>query len=108
MKTIENLDSLNELLQCSSSGDDECVLRIYDNKSNILLQSVVVKHPIIFVRGIQDFCKSCNLPVSDVSIQLVGFISHLSELTSIDEICEISPYVYFKKPDDVNESSKVD
>lgn len=103
MKTIEDLKSLNDVLV--GYGEEECILRIYDNKSDILLQTVVVKHPVIFIRGIQDFCKSVSLPVSDISVQLIGFVSKECNLFNIDDICEISPYVYFKKPEE-EESSK--
>lgn len=105
MKIIETKEQLEEVL-VEDVRYDECILRIYDNKSAILLQTVVVKHPIIFIRGIQEFCKSVNLPVSDISVQLVGYISHCNDLTSLEEVCEISPYVYFKKPDDSDSISK--
>lgn len=100
MKTIENLKELNDLLQLHSVSERECILRVYDNKSDILLQTVVCKHPIVFIRGIQEFCKSVNLPVSDVSVQLIGFISECSQLYEIEDIVELSPYVYFKKADE--------
>lgn len=105
MKIIEKIKDLNDLLFAQSTTNDECILRVYDNKSNILLQTVVVKHPVIFIRGLQDFCKSVNLPVSDVSVHLIGFISENSNLVEIDDIVEISPYVYFNRPkEEVNSS----
>ena len=92
MKTIENLKDLNDLLRSNELGSDsECLLRVYDNKSDVLLQTVVVKHPVIFIRGIQEFCKNIQLPVSDVSVQLIGYISLGNNLYEIDDICEISP-----------------
>lgn len=106
MKKIETLKDLNDLLLVQSTANEECILRVYDNKSDVLLQTVVVKHPVIFIRGIQDFCKSLNLPVSDISVRLVGFISENSNLDEIDDIVEISPYVYFNKPKEEVDSSK--
>lgn len=105
MKTIENLNDLNDLLRFDESGSDyECLLRVYDNKSDVLLQTIVVKHPVIFIRGLQDFCKNLNLPVSDISIQLIGYVSLRNNLLEIDDICEISPYVYFSKPKEEDSS----
>ena len=98
MKKLECAKDLNDFLLCESKSGDESILRVYDNKSDVLLQTVVVKHPVIFIRGLQDFCKSVLLPVSDVSIRLIGFISEFSELKAIADIVEISPYVYFSKP----------
>lgn len=95
MKRIENQNELQDLMQVL--GDEECVLRLYDSKSNVLLQTIVVKHPIIFIRGIQEFCKSVNLPVSDLSVRLIGFITTDNKLNTSDDVYEISPYVYFKK-----------
>lgn len=101
MKTIEKLEDLDIFLnEYPVSSDKECILRIYDNKSDVLLQTIVVKHPVIFIRGIQEFCKNLNIPVSDVSVQLVGFISDVFSLGEIEEPIEISPYVYFKKPEE--------
>lgn len=98
MKKLESSKDLNDFLMCESKTGDESILRVYDNKSDVLLQTVVVKHPVIFIRGLQDFCKSVGLPVSDVSVNLIGFISEFSDLKEIDDIVEISPYVYFNKP----------
>lgn len=107
MKTIETLKDLDIFLnEYPSSSDKECILRIYDNKSDVLLQTIVVKHPVIFIRGIQEFCKSTNLPVSDISVRLVGFISEEFNLGEIEEVIEISPYVYFKKPEEVSSSQE--
>lgn len=106
MKTIENLQDLNNLINQYITSKDECILRIYDNKSDTLLQTVVVKHPIIFIRGIQEFCKSANLPVSDISVNLVGFIYQESNLREISDIVELSPYVYFTKPEEVKPSEE--
>lgn len=105
MKTIETLKELNDFLKFDESGCDyECVLRVYDNKSDVLLQTVVVKHPIIFIRGLQEFCKSVSLPVSDVSVHLVGYISLRNNLLEVNDICEISPFIYFKKPEEIKNS----
>lgn len=101
MKTIETLKDLNEFLKFDESGCDyECVLRVYDNKSDVLLQTVVVKHPVLFIRGLQEFCKSVSLPVSDVSVHLIGYISLRNNFFEVDDICEISPFIYFKKPEE--------
>lgn len=104
MKTVEKFEDLNNLIKSQASENDECIIRVYDNKSNVLLQSIIVKHPVIFIRGLQEFCKSVNLPVSDVSICLIGFVSVDSNLFAIDDIVEISPYVYFKKPEEEKQS----
>lgn len=106
MKIIENLKELNEILRVSNNGgDEECILRIFDNKSDVLLQTVCVKHPVSFIRNLPDFAKNCNIPVSDISIQLIGYISHCCNLSEVEDIVEISPYVYFKKPEEVENSS---
>ena len=108
MKKIETAKDLNDFLVVNSPAQDyECILRVYDNKSDVLLQTIVVKHPVIFIRGLQDFCKSVNLPVSDVVVYFVGFISPDSNLSEIPDIVEVSPYVYFKKPKE-DDSSKDD
>lgn len=108
MKIIEKLDDLNSLIQSQSkSSGSSCILVCFDNKSNVKLQSLIVEHPVSFIRNLPQFSKDFNIPVSDVSIQLVGFISPSCGLREIDDIVEISPYIYFKKPDDVNvETSK--
>ena len=100
MKIIEKNEDLVQLLNDFNCSNGECVLRLYDNKSDILLQTIVVKHPVLFIRGIQEFCKSTNLPVSDVSIRFIGMIDKNSCMFEIPEIVEISPYVYFKKAED--------
>lgn len=98
MKTIDTYEQLVKLLDDFKCANGEVILRVYDNKSDVLLQSIIVKHPILFIRGIQDFCKTVNLPVSDVSVRFVGMIDEYSCFTAISEIVEISPYVYFNKP----------
>lgn len=96
MKKIENQKDLQDLLQ--NLNGDECILRVYDNKSEIVLQTVVIKHPVIFIRGIQEFSKEFSIPISDLSVRLVGFISKDNMLNSCYDVFEISPYVYFSKP----------
>lgn len=105
MKTIENLEQLNDVLRVSNGGNEECILRIFDNKSDVLLQTICVKHPVSFIRNLPDFAKNCNIPVSDVSVQLIGYILKDNNLEAVD-IVEISPYVYFKKPDVIDDSTK--
>ena len=104
MKTIEKKEDLVRLLDEFNCSEGESVLRLYDNKSDILLQTVVVRHPIMFIRGLQDFCKSINLPVSDLSIRFIGMIDKDSLFFESPEIAEISPYVYFTKPDSAESS----
>ena len=91
MKIIETIKELNDILNDDQFGKkDECILRIYDNKSDILLQTVVVKHPVLFIRGIQDFCKSVSLPVSDISVNLVGYILEDNNLVEVSDIFKIN------------------
>lgn len=104
MKIIETNEDLVQLLDEFNCANSECILRLYDNKSDVLLQTIVVKHPIIFIRGLQEFCKAASLPVSDVSIKFIGMIDRNSCIFEVPEIVEISPYVYFKKPEEANVS----
>lgn len=108
MKLIEKNEDLVQLLEEFNCANGECVLRLYDNKSDILLQTIVVKHPVVFIRGIQDFCKNVSLPVADLSIRFVGMIDRNSCLFEIPEIVEISPYVYFKRPEEPEQVSSAE
>lgn len=106
MKIIERNEDLVQLLDDFNCSNSECILRVYDSKSDICINTIVVKHPILFIRTIQDFCKSASLPVSDVSVRFVGKIDQNSCLQEIPEIVEISPYVYFKKPEEAGSESE--
>lgn len=106
MKTIETNEDLVQFLADFECDNGECILRVYDNKSDVLLQTVVVKHPVVFIRGIQEFCKTISIPVSDISVRFIGMIDCNSLLYEVPEICEISPYVYFKKPEETQVSNE--
>lgn len=104
MKIIEKNEDLVQFLEDFNCANGECILRIYDNKSDVLLQTVVVKHPVLFIRGIQDFSKSVSMPISDLSIRMIGMVDKNSCLFEVPEIAEISPFVYFKKPEETEHS----
>lgn len=107
MKTIETLEDFNSVkLQYQFKANDECIIRLYDNKSEVSLQTIVVNHPISFLRNLQDFCKTMNLPVSDVDIKLIGFISDINGLVEVLDCPSISPYIYFQRPEVVEGSTK--
>lgn len=99
---IETLEQLNDLINPMVANGDQCIISLEDNKSNIILQHVVVKHPLDFIRNLNDFSKNLRLPVSDLNILLIGFISSDFSLHKAVDINTISPYVYFKKPEETN------
>lgn len=102
-KTLELVSEYEELrFQFGLSGDDECIIRLYDNKSRVFLQSIIVSHPITFLRNLPDFAKNLNIPISDLEICLIGFISPFGDFSKITDNIIISPYLYFKKPDEVS------
>lgn len=102
-KEIQLISEYEELrLRYGLSDDDECIIRLYDNKSRVFLQSIIISHPISFLRNLPDFSKNLNLPVSDLEIILVGFLSPFGDFSKISENIIVSPYLYFKKPDDVS------
>lgn len=103
MHEIQTLEDFNFIKsQNQFSDSDECILRLYDNKSNILLQTIVVSHPISFLRNLPDVSKQLHIPISDIDIILIGFINLCNGLIEIPDRPIISPYLYFKKPDDVS------
>lgn len=99
---IEEIGNLNELIAGYVDSGCQCILSLEDNKSNIIVQHVVVKHPLDFIRNLNDFSKNLRLPVSDLNIILSGFITKTLTFKEADDFIIISPYVYFKKPDEVN------
>lgn len=101
---IENLEELNNLIQPKISNGYKCIIVIDDNKSNITVHSGIVNHPLDFIRNLNEFSKQVRLPVSDMTILLVGYIGKNFGLYETEDFIEISPYVYFKKPDEVNVS----
>lgn len=98
---IEELGKLNELIAGHVDNGYQCILSLRDNKSNIILQHVVVKHPLDFIRNLNDFSKNLRLPISDLNILLTGYISSTLTLHEVDDVVTISPFVYFKKPEEV-------
>lgn len=102
-KKIELTSDYDELRYSHGlSEHDECILRLYDNKSHVHLQSIIVSHPVTFLRNLPDFAKNLNIPISDLEIILVGFISPSGDFSKLPEENIISPYLYFKKPDEVS------
>lgn len=102
-KTLEQISEYEELrFRFGLSDDDECIIRLYDNKSRVFLQSIIVSHPVSFLRNLPDFAKNLNIPISDLEICLVGFISPFGDFSKITDNIIISPYLYFKKPEDVS------
>lgn len=101
---IEKLEELNCLISDDIKQGKNCVLAVFDNKSDIVIQYVIVKHPLDFIRNLNEISKNLRLPVSDMDINLIGFVSSDCKLSEVEDIVEISPYVYFKKPEDVDVS----
>lgn len=99
---IEKIEELNLLIRQKINQGQNCILAIKDNKSDITIQSVIVKHPIDFLRNLNEYSNNLRIPVSDMSLLLVGYISSCFNLEEVDDIVEISPYVYFKRPEEVN------
>lgn len=99
---IEKIDELNKLIQSRLDNNYQCILSLEDNKSKIILQHVVVKHPLDFIRNLNEFSKNLRLPVSDLDILLTGYISSNCSPVPSDEIVTISPYVYFNKPEETS------
>lgn len=102
-KVIELTSEYEELRYCYGlSDDDECIIRLYDNKSNVHLQSIIISHPIALLRNLPDFSKNLNIPISDLEINLIGFIAPSGDFSKIPDNIVISPYLYYKKPDEVS------
>lgn len=103
MKKIENLEDFNVVkVQYQFKDNDECILRLFDNKSDILLQTIVVNHPVSFMRNLPEISQSLKIPVSDVEIKLIGFVSDVNGLIEVKDCPVISPYIYFKRPDELS------
>lgn len=99
---ITEIGNLNELIGAYIDNGYQCILSLKDNKSHIFLQHVVVKHPLDFIRNLNEFSKNLRLPVSDLDIILTGYISNTLSLQEVDDLITISPYVYFNKPEETS------
>lgn len=97
---IEKIEELNLLIGDKINKGKNCIIAIKDNKSDITIQYVIVKHPLDFIRNLNDFSKNLHIPASDMSILLIGFVGQELSLEEVDDIMEISPFVYFKKPEE--------
>lgn len=97
---VEKLEVLNSMIGDDLKKGKHCVLAVFDNKSDVVIQYVIVKHPLDFIRNLNEISKNLRLPVSDMDINLIGFVSPECNLSEVEDIIEISPYVYFKKPEE--------
>lgn len=98
---LETLEQLNQFIGPEIENGKRCILVIEDNKSHIQVQQVIVNHPLDYIRNLNEISKGLRLPVSDMDIILVGYLGKGYSLHELETIPEISPYVYFKKPDEV-------
>lgn len=100
---IEKIEKLNEIIGSEIDKGKKCILVIEDNKTHIQVQEVIVNHPIEYIRNLNEISKALRLPVSDMDIILVGFLGKGYTLSEIsDPVPEISPYIYFNKPEEVS------
>lgn len=101
---IEKLDSLNQLISEYDAVGQDCIICIQDNKSGLNVSNFIVKHPVELLRNLNEISKSCRLPVSDMDIIFVGFLFQNLQIFSLkeDEKVLLSPYIYFKKPEEVS------
>lgn len=108
MKKIETLEDLNKEINLHPEKKD-CILSVSDNKSEICIQRVIVKHPVDFIRNLPDFAKTIHIPVSDIDLSCIGYIGENDNIISLGEQSfYISPFVYFKRPEDVETSVSSD
>lgn len=101
---MEKIESLGQLQSFYSTvvAENDCILVIYDNKSQIPLQTIVVHHPLDYIRNLNEVSKNLRLPVLDIDIKCIGYIDKDFNLFKLEDTYLISPYVYFNKPEDVS------
>lgn len=99
---IEKLVDLNQIISDNHAVSQDCIICIQDNKSGLNVSNFIVKHPVELLRNLNEISKSCRLPVSDMDIIFVGFLFQNLALLSLEEKTLLSPYIYFKKPNEVS------
>lgn len=99
---IEKLDDLNQIISDNHAISQDCIICIQDNKSGLNVSNFIVKHPVELMRNLNEISKTCRLPISDMDIIFVGFLFQNLTLISLEEKTLLSPYIYFKRPDEVS------
>lgn len=83
------------------------VVAFEDNKGNFSdISCSVYSSPIVALRDYSTILKNTKLPADDVSIHLI--LAFSEDKTEKFNDCYLSPYLYYKKPDEVNATEKIE
>lgn len=113
MKLIDKEEELKNILKefgfeyGIGATTNRFLVQYLDNKSGVTLRNATYYNsPIEPIRSLQDFCNQMKFPANDVCINLFGVCSqdNLTKITPLD--LELSPYLYYSKPEDSQSSSK--
>lgn len=113
MKLIEREEELKNILKDFGfdygigATSNRFLVQYLDNKSGVTLRNATYYNsPIDPIRSLQDFCNQMKFPAGDVCINLFGVCKQdkLTEITPLD--LELSPYLYYSKPEGSKSSSK--
>ena len=85
-------------------SNDKFVIVYRDNKSGALIYQGIYDSPIVALRDLNTIVPQIKIPLQDIAIQLV-LCFNPSDLKKkpmqFTDIVLLSPYMYFKKKDDV-------
>lgn len=85
-------------------SNDKYVIVYRDGKSGALIYQGIYDSPIVAIRDLNTIVPQVKIPVSDIVIQLVLAYNpsdFKKKPVQFSDIVVLSPYLYFKKPDEI-------
>lgn len=97
VKLKKYLDSFGLRYDEKLNSPNQYVCTFFDNKSGTKLTQGLYNTPIAACRDFNKIIEATKFPLDDITLQLHGvLISDCKDYILLD--CELSPYLYFKKP----------